>query len=97
MRVGAAWRIAAVSAFSLATVVGCRDAVAPVAAAPEVEVLGDTLVGDRRQSGTVSYLAFAMPVKVRNTTGAALRFEECATVVEQQTAPGNWRRAWSRG
>lgn len=95
MRVGAGWRVAVVSAVCLAAVVGCRDAVGPVAAAPDVRLLGDTLVGDRRQSGNVSFLAFAVPVEVRNTTSGALRFEECATVVEQQSAPGNWRRAWS--
>jgi hypothetical protein len=95
MRVGAGRRVAVVSAVCLAAVVGCRDAIGPVAAAPDVRLLGDTLVGDRRQSGNVSYLAFAVPVEVRNTTSGALRFEECATVVEQQSAPGNWRRAWS--
>jgi len=95
MRIQAGRRVAVVSAFCLAVVVGCRDAVGPVAAAPDVRLLGDTLVADRRQSGNVSFLAFAMPVEVRNTTSGALRFESCATVVEQQAAPGSWRRAWS--
>jgi hypothetical protein len=94
-RAVAGWRMAAVAAVSLSAAWGCRDAVGPTAAPPEVQALGDTLVGERRSSGNVEFLAFAMPVQVRNTTGAALRFEECATVVEQQAAPGSWRRAWS--
>lgn len=95
MRAVQGWRVAVVSAVCLASAVGCRDAVGPSASAPEAQVVGDTLVGERRNSGNVAFLAFAVPVQVRNTTGAALRFDECATVVEQQATPGTWRRAWS--
>jgi hypothetical protein len=87
--------MAAVAAVCLSAALGCRDAVGPTAAQPDVQVLGDTLVGERRSSGNVSFLAFVVPVRVHNTTGTTLRFDECATVVEQQSGPGTWRRAWS--
>lgn len=89
------WRVAVVSSVCLATAVGCRETAGPSALAPDVQVLGDTLVGERRSPGAVPFLAFAVPVRVHNTTGAVLRFDECATVVEQQSAPGSWRRGWS--
>lgn len=85
----------AVAAVCMSAAWGCRDAVGPTAAQPEVLALGDTLVGERRSSGNVEFLAFVVPVRVHNTTGATLRFDECATVVEQQSAPRDWRRAWS--
>ncbi len=87
--------MAAVAGVCMSAAWGCRDAVGPTAVQPEVQALGDTLVGERRSAGNMEFLAFVVPVRVRNTTGATLRFDECATVVEQQPTSGTWRRAWS--
>ena len=72
MRAVQGWRVAVVSAVCLASAVGCRDAVGPSASAPEAQVVGDTLVGERRNSGNVAFLAFAVPVQVRNVVTTCL-------------------------
>ena len=78
----------------LLCVTACGDATAPRDPRATVVVRSETVDVIRSVGDGVSWMRFTLPIVIHNDGEHPLRFEYCASAVEQPAADG-WRAVWT--